>query len=148
MKKWEPYAAEIAFAFREQKKKTKKIISGFAWILEQVKVDLDLLRRAPITELKSENLARKENLVEEWYLSGQDITYDVFINSGDAYAMFAKWAVRSGKEVTDRIFRHAMTDLVNRDLVKRDRNNSERGYVFSPPQQASASVTRRKLGGV
>ena len=59
---------------KQFKVKPKEVASGFAYILEQVKVDLDFIGKAHKNDFKNEIASNNKTDVEQWFENDPNIT--------------------------------------------------------------------------
>jgi len=86
---WVQYATAIQLKYI--KKQPLKIASGFAFILDQTKVDMDFISKAHINQLKNDIILNDQNPIEEWVENDSTIVKQQWITASDLYTEFKTW---------------------------------------------------------
>ena len=79
----------------------RSIAAGFAWVLEQVKVDSKFIETAFVNELKARILSDSQNAVERWITSSALIVRGKEQLSEDWYKAFKEWSFENAP--SDRV---------------------------------------------
>jgi hypothetical protein len=91
---WVGFATDLQLNYF--KPDPEAVASGFAYILDQVKVDHTVISRAFKNELRENIVANSQNEVEEWFENDDSIPWDEWTTASDLYQdYFAKWFQRS-----------------------------------------------------
>jgi len=86
---WVQYATAIQIKYF--KKCPLDVASGFAYILEQVKVDMDFIAKSHKNQFRNSIAANNQTMVEEWFDSDPSITKNKWMFSRDLYEEFKNW---------------------------------------------------------
>lgn len=117
---WVAYASEVNVQLLN--KDNIKVAKGFAWILEQVKVDLPFISKAHLNEFKVGIQNVSNNEVEEWIKTDITIDRDKWVKASTLYGDFKKWCAdaRPGKEIlTQNMWSRYMTKCDKLGVTKR-----------------------------
>lgn len=130
---WVEYATDVQIKYF--KVDPISVASGFAYILEQVKVDFDFIKKSHRTAFRNSIAANNTSNVEQWYDSDPGITRGTWQNSRDLYEEFKKWfktANPSESIPSETIWGKQM--LKARELgVKKQRAKTGVQYIFDTP---------------
>ena len=94
---WVEFSSALKNEVSKSSENLYKFSSGFAWILERVKLDLGIVNRAFINELKREIIESSQNSVEMWLSKDTDIVRNDWVKSGDLYELYKSWCNRNNK---------------------------------------------------
>ena len=149
---WKEFAAVIQTKYVQVD--IENIAAGFAWVLEQVQVDMQFVNTSFINNLKANIISESQNLVEEWLTHDPLIKKNVAINADDLYQKFKEWmrdANPDSQVISMKKFGTLLTNAGAGYGVKKDRNRFATTYEIGVAPVAvhvdRASVAR-DVGGI
>jgi hypothetical protein len=124
---WKSYASEIKRNLILSRLET--VAKGFAWILEQVKIDLPLIMTAPVTEAKAAIQAAHQPQVEEWLATDELLERQEMIAAAELFCKYKDWlenACPGQRPLTQAQWGREMSRLAAAGRVVRQRSNGTR----------------------
>lgn len=144
----DPYWKEFAGIIKTQyvDRDIEKIAAGFAWILEQVPLDLKFANTSFTNTLKANIIANSQNVVEEWITMDGLLLKNKSMSATDAYNAYKEWSHTSRpgeKQVTEKVFGQLLKNAGSYG-VKWKRTNTGVQYTFGTAI-AAANVDRARV---
>lgn len=90
---WVKYAANIQI--NSFKKRPIDVAAGFAYILEQVKVDEELIAKSFNNAIRQGIVSNSTTVIEDWLNNDATVTRDKWVTSTDMFEDFKKWYVHN-----------------------------------------------------
>jgi hypothetical protein len=117
---WKAYASHVKRRLVQHN--LKDLAKGFAWILEQVKVDMDLVSSAPMNQAKANVQAAQMDDAEGWVRDDIFVDRDVEMQAMALYGKFKEWFVKtnpSGKVPSSTSWGRQMGIMVSKGWVEK-----------------------------
>ncbi len=86
---WITYATNLQISYF--KPNPEAVASGFAWVLDQVKVDLSFISRSFKNDIRDNIISFNETIIESWLNNDANVSKNCWANSAILYDEFKTW---------------------------------------------------------
>ena len=139
---WKEYASQIKRNFAIPR--MVELAKGFAWILEQVKVDFSLLTSAPMTQAKADIQVAYANPVEEWASNDPMITRGEWVKAARCFDLLRVWLGDNypQKNFSSTAMGRELGNLVRRGMLHKKKTNEGYAYEFPVDMTKPEMISR------
>lgn len=131
---WTTFATKLQLSFLIPA--PERVAGGFAYILDQVQVDHNLIKRAFVNDIRTTIVANNKNIVEEWLESDDSLIGRGFLTASKCFEeYFTDWYKKSGTGARETVTKTVWGKLMgSHPRVNKKRTN--KGFEYEVVETA------------